>query len=408
MKLQQVLSCSAEGDCLSFCSYRVRCGPSVDRYLSIEGAIAQAVDRNTILLHSSAFAMSASDRLSIMLHECAHLRQLATPGDDCTRALEEEAWEAARAWSTGKAFRIRGRARRPLNALAIVQGGERGHPSAPAWYQSNPIEPIGNRKQIVVKNVIKLDDMTLDSLMDVMIREKEKEVVVVCHGWSEGLAIPLMGGGIIPGGAQRQQIYGLSADRSFDDGGLKTPIISVQEVASRAHLQESDVTRLRTKMNQIRDLKLDHIAFRACNMAAESTDTLQAFRNFFGAKSVSAPKLEDSYGQFTPLIGAGVDAWAKGKRKEGFYIWIDRKVGFGIKGANPLAYRIVCKAPDKDTFIAWLKAHISDQIGMDLNVVYHGMVLQFQQLAGANAPIVYFIRDNTFVSNLVYYDGSSS
>lgn len=382
----------------------IHCGALVDGYLSMEGAMAQAVNRNTILLHSSVFELGASDQQLVMLHECAHLRQMATPGNDPIRALEEEAWEAADAWMAGRPYRVRGRARRPLNALAIIQGGERGHPFAPPWYRSNPVEPIGNSSQIVVKDVTVLEDMTLDSIMDVIIRAKQTEILVVCHGWSEGLAIPLMKGRGITGGAQRQQIFPLSADRAFEDGGIKTPIISAKDVADQAHMSEQQVTALRAKMNQIRALSLAHVAFRACDMG-QSTDSLQAFRNFFGAKSVSAPQLEDSYGQFSPLIGGGLDSWAKAKRKEGFRVSVDRQVGFGIKNTAPLVYKIVSKAADVKAFNAWVKVHITDRVALDRVVVYHGMILPPDQISSPTAPPVFFIRDSTFISNVVFYAG---
>ena len=54
----------------------------MDGYLSTEGAIAQAVDRNTILLRSPVFGMSPSDQFVLLLHELAHLQQLAQPGQD--------------------------------------------------------------------------------------------------------------------------------------------------------------------------------------------------------------------------------------------------------------------------------------------------------------------------------------
>ena len=383
----------------------IHCGPLVDGHLSREGAIAQAVDRNTILLHSSVFGMSVSEQLLIILHEWAHLQQMAWPGNDPVRALEEEAWEAAHAWTAGRTYRVRGKARRPLNALAIIQGGERGHPFAPPWYSSNPVEPIGNRSQIIVKDVSVLKDMTLESVMDAIVREKQKEILLVCHGWTDGLALPLMEGGGITGGAQRQQIFPLSADRSFDDGGMKTPVRSVKDVADQAHLSEEQVITLRAKMNQIRDLKLEHVAFRACDMG-QSTDSLQAFRNFFGAKSVSAPRLEDTYGQFRSVVGAGVEDWAKAKRKEGFHVSIDRGVAFGIKSTKPLVYLIVSKAPDDKALTAWVRAHIADRVGLDRVVVYHGMVVPPEQVANPNAPMVNFIRDDSFISNIVYYAGS--
>jgi hypothetical protein len=383
----------------------IHSGPLVDGYLATEGAIAQAADQNTILVHSSVFGMSLPDRLFLFLHELAHLQQLTQPGNDPVRALEEEAWEAAHAWTAGRPYRIRGKVRQPLNALAIIQGGEKGHPFAPPWYESNPVEPSGNGS-ITVKSVTVIKDISLEAVMDAIIREKQTEIVVVTHGWSEGLAIPLVPGMAIPGGAQRQQIFPLSADRSFDDGGgFKTPVRSDKDVADQAHLSEQQVRTLRAKMNQIRSLTLEHVAFRSCDMG-KSQESLQAFRNFFGAKSVSAPKLLDSYGQFSPAIGAGVEDWAKIKRKQGFHISVDRQVAFGTKKTDsPLSYKIVSKALDDKAFTAWVTAHVADRVGLNRVVVYHGMV--DAGVASPEAPNVYFVRDKNFISNIAYYAGGS-
>jgi hypothetical protein len=383
----------------------IRCGPVEDDYLSMEGAIAQAINRNTLVLHSSLFSISACDQFLILLHELAHLVQLANPGSDSVRALEDEAWEAAYTWMSGKVYRVRGKGRQRLNALAIIQGGDKGHPSAPPWYQSNPVEPIGGGSAITVKDTEVIEDMTFEAVLDVIIRKKQSEIVIVCHGWSEGLALPLMGGGTIPGGAQKQQIFPLSADGNLkDQGGVKAPVRSDKDVGDLAHLSEKQVKALRGKMNQIRSLALDHVAFRSCDMGQDS-DSLQAFRNFFGAKSVSAPKLFDSYGGFKALIGSNVTDWAKGKRhKEGFRIAIDRGVAFGTKRTDsPTAYKIICRAPDEKTFASWVRAHISDTVGSDNSVVYHGMM--DAGVADLEAPYIYFVRDNSFISNIVNYAG---
>jgi hypothetical protein len=58
-------------------------------------------------------------------------------------------------------------------------------------------------------------------------------------------------------------------------------------------------------MNQVRGIGLDHVAFRNCFMG-KSLDTLDGFRLLFGAKSLSAPKLKDSYGTFTPVINKDI------------------------------------------------------------------------------------------------------
>jgi len=382
----------------------IRCGPAEDDYLSKEGAIAQAINRNTLVLHSSLFSISASDQFLILLHELAHLVQLANPGNDPVRALEDEAWEAAHAWMNGKVYRVRGKARKRLNALAIIQGGDRGHPSAPPWYKSNPVEPLGNGSTITVKDTEVIKDMTFEAVLDVIIKKKQSEIVIVCHGWSEGLALPLMAGGATAGGAQKQQIFPLSADGNLkSEGGVKAPVRSDKDVGDLAHLSEEKVKTLRGKMNQIRGLALSHVAFRSCDMGQDS-DSLQAFRNFFGAKSVSAPKLFDSYGEFTALIGTNVPDWAKGKRqKEGFRIAIDQGVAFGTKRTDsPTAYKIICRAPDKKTLASWVKTHISDLAGSD-SVVYHGMM--DLGVANPEAPYIYFVRDKSFVSNIVNYAG---
>src|SRR5262249_7819464 len=99
---------------------KIRGGTHVDRYLSAEGALAQAVNANTIFIHSSLLRMSSSGQSLVLLHELAHLRQLASLGNDPVRVLEEEAWEAAYAWAAGRSYSVRGKAWTRLNALAII------------------------------------------------------------------------------------------------------------------------------------------------------------------------------------------------------------------------------------------------------------------------------------------------
>jgi hypothetical protein len=377
-------------------------GSAVDHHLVSEGAIAQAVSRDTILLHSAVFGMDSHLQRLVILHEAAHLEQLARLGNDSVRALEDEAWEAAIAWSTGKCQRIRGRARRPLNALAIVQGGKRGHPSAPPWYRSNPVEPIGNNSTITVKDVIVVEDMTLERIMDRVLQNKEREIVIVCHGMADELAIPLMDGSGL--GTNAGNVARLSADRSFKHEGLQTPVIADKDVANQ--LSEEQVKKLRAKMNQVRSLGLKHVAFRSCDMGQSPDTTMDAFRIFLGAESVSAPKLFDSYGSFKPLIGQDIEAWADKKRKnEGYRMWIDEGVAFGIKIAKSdmTKYQILSKAPDNATFAKWVRTHVADRVGSDNEVVYHGM--EDMRVADPKAPIVYFVRDAAFIANIVFYAG---
>ena len=86
----------------------IRTGSGIDSFLAMEGALAQAVNLNTLLISSEVLRMSPFQRTLVILHELAHTEQLARPGNDPVRALEEEAWEAAHAWMEGQCFRIRG------------------------------------------------------------------------------------------------------------------------------------------------------------------------------------------------------------------------------------------------------------------------------------------------------------
>jgi len=152
-------------------------------------------------------------------------------------------------------------------------------------------------------------------------------------------------------------------------------------------------------MNQVRAMKLKHVAFRACNMGIK-VETLETFRFFFGAASVSAPTQFDSYGRFSPSIGSDVAAWAKSKRKSGFHISVDEGVAFGTKATdNGLVYSIVAHASSRDAFRAWVRKHVADGAWGANGVVYHGVKVLHP--LGPDAPSVYFVRDEPFVANIV-------
>lgn len=385
----------------------VHFGAGIDTYLKAQGSLAQAVNRNTILISSRVLGMNPRDQMLLLLHEIAHLRQLSQRGRDPNTALEAEAWEAAHAWMAGKPYRIRGRGQGPLNAIAIIQGGPKGHPHAPLWYRASPVEPIGNRSSISISDVALIEKISVAAILDVIIAAKgTTEVLVVSHGGGSGLAIPIMDGS--SAGAQREIITAVSADHPGEEVGfggtkIKTPVISDKDVADLARLKEPEVKALRTKMNQVRAMKLTHVAFRACNMGIK-TETLDAFRGFFGARSVSAPKEFDTYGDFSPSIGGDLEGWAKALRKSGYHISVDGHVGFGTRNTdNPLTYRIVSRADSKDAFRAWVREHIVDRGWGPRGVIFHGM--KALHTLGPNAPSVYFVRDAEFISRIVYFAG---
>lgn len=383
----------------------IRFGQQVDTYLKKHSALAQAVNPDTILINSRIFAMRPADRRLVLLHELAHLHQLSTPGNDPVRALEAEAWDAAHAWADGKSCRIRGKARGRLNAVAIIQGGPKGHPHAPPWYEKSPLEPIDTKNTISVSKTVLIEKITFEAILDNIIAAKATEVVIVNHGDGSGLALPVMAGSTA--GAERPVMTFLAADRSHEEAGpggtkIKTPIKSDKDVADLTRLSEQQVKAIRVKMNEIRAMKLKHVAFRACNMGIKQ-ETLEAFRDFFGAASVSAPREFDSYGHFSPSIGEDVEAWAKSKRKKGYHVSIDDKVAFGTKLTDsPTAYTIIAMAPSKDAFRAWVNKHIVDGGWGSKGVIFHGI---YALHPAPTDPIIHFVRDAAFAANLVNYAG---
>jgi len=296
-----------------------------------------------------------------------------------------------------------------LSATAIIQGGPKGHPHAPLWYTRNPVEPIGNNSSITVKSTVVHESMTLESILDQIIQlESGTEIVIVCHGDGEGLELRLQKGSTA--GAERDVIFALAADQpgeeiGYDGTKLKTPRKSDADLAILTRLTEPQVQALRAKMTQVRAKKLKHIAFRACNMGLhKDRDTMIAFRNFFGAASISAPKEFDSYGKFGPGIVPNPETWAHQLRKKNFQVSVDSKVVCGTKDTDrPLVYDILVAGQDKEAVRAWIKKHIADDGWGANGVVYHGVKVLHPQTR--TSPGIYFVRDQEFIAGLVYFSG---
>jgi hypothetical protein len=136
----------------------------------------------------------------------------------------------------------------------------------------------------------------------------------------------------------------------------------------------------------------------------DSSDTLQAFLNVFGAASISAPKELDAYGVFNPSMGDDLEEWAALLRKDGFHISIQENVGFGVRRAavGRAAVNVVVRATSQTAFNGWLKKHISNQNGEASRILFHG--IQVKPLA-RNDPMVYFARDPEYRANIVHYSG---
>jgi|GEM_PF-2663424 len=378
-------------------------GREIDQYLESFGALAQAISAGLILASSALDSLTPHQRQLVYLHEFAHLEQLAHDGQDSMADLETEAWRAAQCWSRGIPFTVRGRASAPLNALALIQGGRTGHPSAPPWYQANPSEPISSTDKIVVKDVKVIDDMTLDSVLDAIIAAQASEVIVVCHGDSDGLMLRTHSNA--SAGADRTVLTALGADHRGEDVGfdgmkIVTPIKSDDDVKDLMKTNLAQVAVLRKKMNTVRAMKLNHIAFRACSMGS-SDESMKAFLQFFGCASISAPTLEDTYGSFAAKPTPDFDGWVKNTRKAMFHVFSDGKVAIATKWAGGINYRIDCRGTNRSEIAKWVKKHVVTGSFDPANVVFHGMKIP-DGIMPLNQTNIYFILDADFTSRISF------
>src|SRR5262249_15375623 len=148
---------------------------------------------------------------------------------------------------------------------------------------------------------------TMEVILDRIIASKgAREVLIVCHGTMESLDIPITAGTVAK--ATEANIRSLANDQDREERGpnnerIKKPAISDQGVIDNTEMTViQQVRSIRIKMNVVRAMKLKHVAFRACNLGSAPVEALQAFRDFFGAMSISAPRDYDSYAKIYPEV----------------------------------------------------------------------------------------------------------
>ncbi|MDX1980949.1 MAG: DUF4157 domain-containing protein, partial [Bryobacteraceae bacterium] len=387
----------------------LRTGPAADRFLAANKAIAMAIDSHTIVAGSTLAALTPRRRQLVLAHELAHLLQLARPGSDPVSLIEEEAWEAAAAWISGRSYKIRGRARKPLCALAIID--RTAHPDADNWYGVSTAEPIGNRETVAVDRVRALRSITIESILDeILARPGTRDVIIVSHGTSLGLSVRLIPGSEVRG--RVEAVSALSRDTATpiesEFGSGTHPALSDASAAEITMLSESRVRSLRSRMNRVRDMGLNHVAFRACNMG-QSVDVLTTMKEFFGCASVSAPSLRDTYGHLDPRIEDDIPAWRRTQESHGWHVHVENFGPTIYAIPNPTAiatrggdghdttYSTRFAAQSREAVRSWVGFHLRD--GYDRgNIYYHGM---FVSAPEDGRPRVLFIRDHDFLSRLV-------
>ena len=92
----------------------------------------------------------------------------------------------------------------PDSIRVIVHSGEHGLEEAADYYAEFPWEasPAGEMK-LQKSDIVRIKDATLEAVLDEMAKAGAGNVVMlVCHGYGEGLLMPLAKGGRLPAGRE--------------------------------------------------------------------------------------------------------------------------------------------------------------------------------------------------------------
>lgn len=338
-------------------------GEAVDRCLQQDGAIAQALDRSTILLSARFFLLTEPHQSLVVGHELAHTLQLARGGKDDEEFLEEEAWRAAAAAMAGRRYKVTGSARSPLSAHLLYEGG-----AANDFFARFPVLHIRGHKKIKIDKRIAISPLNLERLMDLMVVSRQKEYVIDVHGSPSGMTLNFSAGAkgsataqglrqimVITPAADYIQKMGTKAGTSSDLVALKRIITALRKTSVRnlmkakgqwrpkdpssmdvgqaktetsrlidavvdrvyqlntsltalagglsSHDKQTWLRRLIRKMRRVQALGIRKILILGCTIGAKKT-TLDAYRHFFKAKRVCSPKLDGAFNSgVKPSIG---------------------------------------------------------------------------------------------------------
>ena len=151
------------------------------------------------------------------------------------------------------------------------------HPSAPAFYEWFPLEPILPSSRFKVKSTVKLRDISIRSLLDAILENQAKDVLIVCHGHGGGLSVPLVAGSKEPLGIKALDVFAGKMEES--NLGLK----------------RSALDALKKQVRQMQKLGLRLVVIRGCTVGTY-LDVLEKLKDFFKCQVVCAPDTLDGHG----------------------------------------------------------------------------------------------------------------
>jgi|SRR5690348_1153923 hypothetical protein len=167
------------------------------------------------------------------------------------------------------------------------------HPAAGAFYTTFQWEPVAAGREIRVERVREIRHLTMETLLDEIPAQAGAGgiVFVVFHGTERGLSMPLIRGSHVHANAEVMALL----DSARSDGEL-APILRFGDHHGRGGER---VRELREKVQAVKQLRLSCVELRACNTGAYR-EAMQTAKDFFGAGTLGAPDIRDSYFTIDP------------------------------------------------------------------------------------------------------------
>jgi hypothetical protein len=165
------------------------------------------------------------------------------------------------------------------------------------YYRQVPAEPIPGGS-VVVKQAYKKNPPAVTTLLDLVVKLKPRNLVLVSHGEGSGIGLSL-----VPNA--NSALVSPHLGTLLESAGKVT-----QELADELEISLAGLKKLQGLIKKVRALKLGRVDFRACTLG-EFPEELERMQAFFGAGAVSAPKKLDFFAVGIPRASADAAVWKK-------------------------------------------------------------------------------------------------
>lgn len=233
-------------------------------------------------------------------------------------------------------------------AIAFVRVDQ--HPAAVAFYKDfapeEPIAPSGVMKVATVHKLTSAAGTAYQLLKAILakVTKKNSEILIVTHGTDEGLMLPLTTGNSTYLERDPIEIY------------LDTSI-SRADKRKKLQVTEAQLKLLEGVVQKVQKLALKRVELRACHVG-QNVKTLEALRDFFGAKAAGAPDLQDAYTTTPrPFTGKSNSWWTTNASANVETMSRGSRVGYTLFGVTDVSFRFQWAVDTVDAQKEWVATH---------------------------------------------------